>query len=129
MISTLESIGIKIFILFQKEPTSRMIEVGIGAPRPLVEGERDPLTASWVISLAGCSITGISSAWIGIMKIFSIIICIKNLTLCLRFNGWFSLEKKSLLGEVVVTWLGIDGVDPLYSNPAIPGKDTVQENN
>ena len=51
-------------------------------------------------------------------------IYIEDLTLSRCF-----LKEESQLGEGVVMWLGMNVVDPLCSDPAIPGKDAAEGNN
>jgi len=59
------------------------------------------------------------------MEISSMFIWMKDQTLDFHSNNWFSSEDESPLGEDMDTWLGIDDIDPLNSDLAVPGKDPI----
>jgi hypothetical protein len=59
------------------------------------------------------------------MEISSMFIWMKDQTLDLHSNSWFSSKDESPLGEDMDMWLGIDDIDPLNSDLAVPGKDPI----
>jgi len=132
MISTSESERIETHLLFRWKAASRMTEVGVDIPWPLIgKSETSYCLLTNLISgrlVIGMS-SGTSSAWTWTVEIFSMFIWMKDLTLHLLFNGWFSLEKESSLGDGVDTWLGINKINPLNSYLSVIGKNPTQRNN